>query len=318
MAIVKVTPLHVGLLEKDFLTLADISTEKINMLLANAKTLKDMHVNGYEYQPLKGKVLGMIFEKPSTRTRVSFEAGMYQLGGQALYLNSEDMQIGRGETIADTAGVLSQYIDAIMIRTFSHDIIEELANNATIPVINGLTDKYHPCQAMADMLTIQEHKGDLTGLQFVYVGDGNNVAHSLMIACAKLGMHCTIACPEGYEPDENVTILAQNIAVQSNAIIEITNDPVAAVTGADVVYTDVWMSMGDSEGEEKFQKFKQFQVNEELVKHAKSDYLFMHCLPAHRGVEVTADVIDGKNSVVFQQAGNRLHVQKVVLTELMN
>lgn len=317
MGVVKETPLHVGLLEKDFLTLANVTPEKIKLLLKNAKTIKDMHKNGEIFQPLKGKILGMIFEKPSTRTRVSFEAGMYQLGGQAIYLNSGDMQIGRGETIADTAKILSEYIDAIMIRTFSHDIIEELANNASIPVINGLTDKYHPCQALADMLTIQEIKGDVSGLKFVYVGDGNNVAHSLMIACAKLGMHCTIACPEGYEPDNDVTKLAKSIADSTNTIIEIMHDPTVAVTGADVVYTDVWMSMGDNEGEEKMKKFVPFQVNMDLVKRAKEDYIFLHCLPAHRGEEVTAEIIDGNHSAVFQQAGNRLHVQKVILTELL-
>lgn len=309
--------LHHNILEGNFLTLVDVSPEKIMMLLENGKKLKNMRENGEVYEPLKGKVLGMIFEKPSTRTRVSFEAGMYQLGGNAIFLNKEDTQIGRGEIISDTASVLSEFVDGIMIRTFGHEIIEELAEHATIPVINGLTDKYHPCQALADMLTIQEHKGDLKGLKFVYVGDGNNVAHSLMIACAKLGMHCVIACPKGYEPAADVLEMAQKIAVDTNAKIEVMHDPVAAVTNADAIYTDVWLSMGDTAGAEKLEKFKPFQVNEELVKHAKEDYLFMHCLPAERELEVSAAVIDGKNSVVFQQAGNRLYAQKAVLVDVM-
>lgn len=310
--------LNEKVLNGDFLTLADLSTESINKLLANITVLKDMAANNNVYEPLKGKVLAMIFEKPSTRTRVSFETGMYQLGGHAIYLDSEGSQLGRGEPISDTAKVLSEYADAIMIRTFGHNIIEELAASATIPVINGLTDKYHPCQALADMYTILEHKKKLNGLRFVYVGDGNNVAHSLMIACAKLGIDCIIATPKGYEPAADVIKITEAISAETGCLFEIMNDPVKAVTAADVIYTDVWLSMGDSEGDTKLEQFKNFQVNDQLVSYAKSDYLFMHCLPAERGLEVSASVIDGDNSVVFQQAGNRLHAQKAILADLIN
>ncbi|UAC49071.1 ornithine carbamoyltransferase [Bacillus aquiflavi] len=317
MNTVEAMPLNVNLKGQDFLTLANFSTETIQSLLANEKKIKNLHLRGKSYTPLQGKILGMIFEKPSTRTRVSFEAGMLQLGGHAIYLNSHDMQLGRGETIEDTAKVLSQYVDAIMIRTFSHDIIEKLAAHATIPIINGLTDMFHPCQAMADLLTILEQKGTFKGLKLVYVGDGNNVSHSLMLASAKVGMDCVIACPKGFEPDESVIKLAKSIASENGSTIKITNDPLSGVTGADIIYTDVWTSMGHEEDEGKIKYFKEYQVNEKLVMNAKKDYLFMHCLPAHRELEVTKEVIDGPNSVVFQQAGNRLHIQKAILTEIL-
>ncbi|MEC1155559.1 ornithine carbamoyltransferase [Cytobacillus horneckiae] len=298
------------------LTLADYSPEVIKGLVEKAYIMKN--TDHLEEAPLKGKILGMIFEKSSTRTRVSFEAGMLQLGGHALYLNSQDMQLGRGETIADTAKVLSNYVDAIMIRTFSHDIIEELAEHATIPVINGLTDLYHPCQALADLLTIKEIKGTIEGIKCVYVGDGNNVAHSLMIAAAKVGMDMTIACPKGYEPDEYVVKIAKGFAAESGAAIVVEHDVNKAVKGADVIYTDVWTSMGqEEENEWRLQAFKDYQVNAALVQQAKDDYLFLHCLPAHRGEEVSAEVIDGDHSAVFQQAGNRLHAQKALLSELL-
>ncbi|NRG43630.1 ornithine carbamoyltransferase [Bacillus sp. CRN 9] len=298
------------------LTLADYSPEVIKGLVEKAYIMKN--TDHLEEAPLKGKILGMIFEKSSTRTRVSFEAGMLQLGGHALYLNSQDMQLGRGETIADTAKVLSNYVDAIMIRTFSHDIIEELAEHATIPVINGLTDLYHPCQALADLLTIKEIKGTIEGIKCVYVGDGNNVAHSLMIAAAKVGMDMTIACPKGYEPDESVVKMAKGFAAESGAAIVVDHDVNKAVKGADVIYTDVWTSMGqEEENEWRLQAFKDYQVNAALVQQAKDDYLFLHCLPAHRGEEVSAEVIDGDHSAVFQQAGNRLHAQKALLSELL-
>ncbi|MGG0891590.1 ornithine carbamoyltransferase [Cytobacillus horneckiae] len=298
------------------LTLADYSPEVIKGLVEKAYIMKN--TDHLEEAPLKGKILGMIFEKSSTRTRVSFEAGMLQLGGHALYLNSQDMQLGRGETIADTAKVLSNYVDAIMIRTFSHDIIEELAEHATIPVINGLTDLYHPCQALADLLTIKEIKGTIEGIKCVYVGDGNNVAHSLMIAAAKVGMEMTIACPKGYEPDESVVKIAKGFAAESGAAIVVEHDVNKAVKGADVIYTDVWTSMGqEEENEWRLQAFKDYQVNAALVQQAKDDYLFLHCLPAHRGEEVSAEVIDGDHSAVFQQAGNRLHAQKALLSELL-
>ncbi|GLH63603.1 ornithine carbamoyltransferase [Parageobacillus sp. G301] len=308
----------VSLKGKDFLTLMDISTEDIHYLLTLAKELKQKQLAGQLYTPLVGKTLAMIFEKPSTRTRVSFEVGMTQLGGSALYLNSNDLQLGRGETIADTARVLSQYVDAIMIRTFAHRTLEELAEYATIPVINGLTDDDHPCQALADLLTIYEVKNTLKGLKLAYVGDGNNVAHALMIAAAKVGMDCVIACPAGYEPKEKYVNAAMQIGKQTGANVAVTHDPVEAVTNADIIYTDVWTSMGqEQESEQRLAVFQPFQVNCELAKHAKPDYMFLHCLPAHRDEEVTADVIDGPNSFVFQQAGNRLHVQKAILLSLL-
>ncbi|HWJ78489.1 MAG TPA: ornithine carbamoyltransferase [Niallia sp.] len=303
---------------KDLLTLADYPKETIIELVEKAKTLKEAHLNGEIVAPLKGKTLGMIFEKSSTRTRVSFEAGMLQLGGHALYLNSRDLQIGRGEPIADTAKVLSQYVDAIMIRTFSHDTVEELAEHASIPVINGLTDLYHPCQALADLLTLLEVKGTLQGLKLAYVGDGNNVAHSLLIACAKVGIDISVASPKNYEPNEKVVQLAQSFAKESGSEIFITNNPVEAVQQADAIYADVWTSMGqEAENEQRLKDFEGFQINAELANHAKDDYIFLHCLPAHREEEVTADIIDGNHSYVFQQAGNRLHAQKALLVEIL-
>ncbi len=303
---------------QDVLTLADFSEEQILAVLDLALDLKKKHVAGEQTTVLQGKTLAMIFEKPSTRTRVSFEAGMLQLGGNAIFLNSNDLQLGRGETIADTAQVLSEYVDAIMIRTFEHEKIEELAKYASIPVINGLTEDFHPCQALADLLTIYEVKNKLKGLKLVYVGDGNNVAHSLMIAAAKVGMDCTIACPPNYEPKEHIVKLAQNFAKETNAKIEVSHNPAEAVKDADVIYTDVWASMGqESEQQERLQAFLGYQVNAELVSGAKPDYHFLHCLPAHRGEEVTEEVIDGPNSVIFQQAGNRMHVQKALLQAIL-
>ncbi|MGD6841610.1 ornithine carbamoyltransferase [Bacillus infantis] len=303
---------------KDFLTLADFSKDTILGLVQKARKMKNASLLGKGSKSLNGKILGMIFEKPSTRTRVSFEAGMIQLGGSALYLNSNDLQIGRGETVADTAKVLSQYVDGIMIRTFSHGMVEELALHADIPVINGLTDLYHPCQALADLLTIHEVKGRLEGLKLVYAGDGNNVAHSLMIAAAKVGMNMTIAAPPGYEPQENVLALAKQFGKETGAEIEVVNNAIEAAAGADILYTDVWTSMGqEQENAERLKIFKSYQVNDQLAAAAKQDYTFLHCLPAHRGEEVAADIIDGSHSAVFQQAGNRLHAQKALLSELL-
>lgn len=304
---------------KDFLALADFSPSEILGLLEKAKKIKELHLAGESYTPLKGKTLGMIFEKSSTRTRVSFEAGMYQLGGNALFLSSNDLQIGRGEPISDTALVLSQYLDGIMIRTFEHEKVEELAKHASIPVINGLTDLFHPCQVLADLLTIMEIKGELKGLKMAYIGDGNNMAHSLMIGAAKVGMDLSIACPEGYKPEEKVVNMAIEFAKESGANIVVTEDPIEAVKEADVIYTDVWTSMGqEAENEIRLKAFAPvYQVNENLVKHAKDDYVFLHCLPAHRGEEVTAGIIDGSQSAVFQEAGNRLHAQKALLVELL-
>ncbi|MED5073521.1 ornithine carbamoyltransferase [Anoxybacillus geothermalis] len=303
---------------RDFLTLLDFSTEEILDLLALAADLKAKQKAGVSYTPLSGKTMAMIFEKPSTRTRVSFEVGMIQLGGQAMYLNGNDLQLGRGETIADTARVLSQYVDVIMIRTFAHQKVEELAEYASVPVINGLTDDDHPCQALADLLTIYEVKKTFQGVKLAYVGDGNNVANALLVAAAKVGMDVAIACPPGYEPKKEYVEEACRIGEKTGATVVVTHDPLVAVAGADAIYTDVWTSMGqESESAERLQVFQPYQVNEELVKAAKPDYLFLHCLPAHRGEEVTAGVMDGPNSVVFEQAGNRLHAQKAILLSVL-
>ncbi|MCK7605582.1 ornithine carbamoyltransferase [Geobacillus stearothermophilus] len=303
---------------RDFLTLLDFSTEEILDLLALAADLKAKQKAGVSYTPLSGKTMAMIFEKPSTRTRVSFEVGMIQLGGQAMYLNGNDLQLGRGETIADTARVLSQYVDVIMIRTFAHQKVEELAEYASVPVINGLTDDDHPCQALADLLTIYEVKKTFQGVKLAYVGDGNNVANALLVAAAKVGMDVAIACPPGYEPKKEYVEAARQIGEKTGATVVVTHDPLVAVAGADAIYTDVWTSMGqESESAERLQVFQPYQVNEELVKAAKPDYLFLHCLPAHRGEEVTAGVMDGPNSVVFEQAGNRLHAQKAILLSVL-
>ncbi|MEC1625568.1 ornithine carbamoyltransferase [Bacillus mojavensis] len=303
-----------SLFGKDLLTLKDLSEQDISALLAEASELKQNKI-----QPIfQGKTLAMIFEKSSTRTRVSFEAGMAQLGGNALFLSQKDLQLGRGETVADTAKVLSGYVDAIMIRTFEHEKVEELAEHADIPVINGLTDKYHPCQALADLLTIKEIKGDLKGVKVAYIGDGNNVAHSLMIGCAKMGCDISIASPEGYEVLDEAVEAAKAAALQSGASITLTADPIEAVKNADVIYSDVFTSMGqEAEEQERLTVFSPYQVNATLVSYAKPDYTFLHCLPAHREEEVTAEIIDGPNSAVFQQAENRLHVQKALLKAIL-
>lgn len=267
---------------------------------------------------LKGKTLAMIFEKSSTRTRVSFEVGMFQLGGKALFLNKADLQLGRGETIADTARVLSRYVNGIMARTFDHQTVVDLAKNASVPVINGLTDLLHPCQALADLFTIMEKKGRLAGRKIAFVGDGNNVAHSLMCAAAKTGMHFSLGCPEGYEPDPGLTSWAKEEAKETGCDIQITHDPQSAVQDADVIYADVWISMGqEAEKTERLARFEPYQVNRRLMSNAKPDCLIMHCLPAHRGEEITDEVLDGPNSVVLDQAENRLHVQKAILALTM-
>lgn len=303
---------------RDFIELTDYSTEEIQYLIDLAIEIKRKQKNGEEYQPLKGKTVGLIFEKSSTRTRVSFEVGTYQLGGHALFLSKNDIQLGRGETIADTAGVMSRYLDGIMIRTFGHDKVVDLARYATVPVINGLSDLAHPCQVLADYQTIYEHKGKLQGLKLAYIGDGNNMAHSLMIGGAKLGVHVSVACPDGYEPDPQIVAESQEIAKATGAIIEVVRDARVAVQDADVIYTDVWASMGFEE-EQKAREiaFKDYQVDEQLANYAKPDYLFMHCLPAHRGEEVSEGVIDGKHSIIFDQAENRLHAQKALMAALI-
>lgn len=303
---------------RDFLSLYDYTPDEINYLLDVAASLKELQQRGEPHPVLAGKTLGMIFQKSSTRTRVSFEVGMYQLGGYPLFLSSNDLQLGRGETIADTGRVLARYLDGIMIRTYAHEDVQELAAHAGIPVINGLTDLLHPCQALADLLTIKEQKGRLAGLKLAYVGDGNNVAHSLMLGGAKVGMHVVVATPPGYAPKEEITLRAREAAEGTGATVTVTSDPVEAVTAADVVYTDVWASMGqETEKAERAKIFAPYQVNAALVKAARPDFIFLHCLPAYRNLEVTPDVIDGPNSVVFDEAENRLHVQKAIMALLI-
>lgn len=303
---------------KDLLTLLDYTSEEVQELLTLATKMKKVTKNGKCPKLLDGKVLGMIFEKNSTRTRISFEVGMHQLGGKAIFLHARDMQLGRGEPISDTGLVLSGYLDGVMIRANSHKMVEELAEYAIIPVINGLTDLYHPCQALADLETIVENKGTLRGLKTAYVGDGNNVAHSLVVASAHVGMNIVVATPKGYEPNAEIMKKAQAIAEKNGSTITITNDPVEAVKDADVVYTDVWTSMGqEEEAAQRLKDFRGYQINDELVAHAKPDFMFMHCLPAHREEEVATSVIDGPNSYVFEQAENRLHAQKAVLLSLL-
>lgn len=303
---------------KDLLTLLDYSSEEVQNLVKLATQLKHITKEGKCPKLLEGKTLGMIFEKHSTRTRISFEVGMNQLGGKSMFLHSRDLQIGRGESVYDTAHVLSGYLDGIMIRANSHEMVKELAEHASIPVINGLTDIYHPCQALADLETIAENKGQLKGLKIAYVGDGNNVAHSLVIASAHVGMHISVATPKGYECDAEVIASAQKIAAANGSTVTVTHDPIEAVSGADAVYADVWTSMGqEDETAKRLQDFKGYQINDELVAHAKPDYMFLHCLPAHREEEVATSVIDGPNSYIFEQAENRMHAQKAVLASIL-
>lgn len=303
---------------KHLLTLNDLTKEEILDLLALADKLKKEQKAGIAHPLLKGKTLGMIFTKSSTRTRVSFEVGMYQLGGSALFLSSNDIQLGRGETIYDTANVLSRYLDGIMIRTFDHKDVEDLAKYGSIPIINGLTDFVHPCQILADFQTIIEHKGGLSGLKLAYIGDGNNVAHSLLYGCSKVGMDISIATPKGFECDKKVIDDAMENAKISSSEVVTTHDAVLAITDADVVYADTWVSMGqEAEKATKVKIFAPYQIDGKLFSHAKADAIFMHCLPAYRGFEVTEEVIDGPNSVIFDEAENRLHAQKAVMATLM-
>jgi len=304
---------------KHLLCLSEWTSEEIIETLKLAEKLKYENKHGIRHNHLlKGKSLGLIFSKSSTRTRVSFEVAMYQLGGYTMFLSTNDIQLGRGETVSDTAKTLSRYIDGIMIRTYKQSDVEELAAYGTIPIINGLTDSQHPCQVLADLQTIKEYKGKFKGLKLGYVGDGNNVANSLLIGCAKVGMDITVATPKGYECDEKSVELAKEAAAQTGATIITCHDPIEAVKDADVVYTDTWVSMGmESEKEERLKVFLPYQVNKELMQKAKEDAIFMHCLPAYRGFEVSADVIDGPQSVVFDEAENRLHAQKAVLVKLM-
>ncbi|NLO63099.1 MAG: ornithine carbamoyltransferase [Clostridiaceae bacterium] len=296
----------------------DVSVSELDELLDTAIKLKAKTKAGVFEPLLSGKSLGMIFTKSSTRTRVSFEVGMYQLGGQPLFLSSDDIQLGRGETIADTAKVLSRMLDGIMIRTHDHRDIVDLRNYGSIPVINGLSDDQHPTQALADLLTIREHKGALRGLKLAYVGDGNNVANSLLQACAKAGMHISVASPQGYTCPEFFVRQAHTDAAVTGSIVQMTADPFEAVKDADVVYTDTWTSMGqEEEKKHRAEIFAPYQVNADLMSHAAKDAIFMHCLPAYRGYEVTADVIDSPCSVVFDEAENRLHAHKAILVHCL-
>ena len=304
---------------KDMLSIHELSVDEVQEILTLAKELKAKQKAGVEHHLLKGKTLGMIFEKSSTRTRVSFETGMYQLGGQALFLSNRDLQLGRGEPIKDTARVLSRYLDGIMIRTFGHDRVEELAQWADIPVINALTDLLHPCQVLTDLLTIQEHKGkNLKGLKMAYVGDGNNMTNSYMYGCAKVGMTFVAATPEDYRPDETVRKNAREDAKQTGASIAVITDPKEAVKGADIVVTDTWASMGQEDEHEARKKiFAPYQVNKELMALADKRAIVMHCLPAYRGEEITEEVLEANADVIFDEAENRLHTQKAVMALTM-
>jgi ornithine carbamoyltransferase len=298
-------------MKRDFLTILDLSSEEIDALFRRASTLKEDFKRGKLKATLEGKTLGLIFEKPSTRTRVSFEVAMYQLGGRVIFMSSQDTQLSRDETLRDTALVLSRYIDGLVVRTFDDADLQELARHAEIPVINGLTDLYHPCQVLGDILTIQEKKGDLKSLRIAWVGDGNNVAHSWINAAARLPFQLLLACPPGYEPKEEILETAKVLAGER---IIYGNDPVEAVRGADVINTDVWTSMGqDAERRERLAAFRDYQINGDLVKKAKSDAIVLHCLPAHRGEEITDEVMDGPNSAIFDQAENRMHLQRALL-----
>lgn len=308
-----------GLQGKDLLSIYDLTAAEVQEIFALTKELKAKQRRGEPHPLLQGKTLGMIFQKSSTRTRVSFEVGIWQLGGMGLFLSSNDLQIGRGEPVKDTARVLSRYVDGIMIRTFSHAEVEELAHYAEVPVINGLTDYLHPCQVLADLFTVMEHKGDdLRGRKFAYIGDGNNVANSLLHGCAKIGMDITIATPEGYAPHPKVVEEALQDAAVSGSKIVVCHDLREAVANADVVCTDVWASMGQ-EGEQKKREvaFAGYQVNQELLRLAKADAMVLHCLPAHRGEEITDEVMEGPQSAIFDEAENRLHVQKAVMALTM-
>ena len=302
-------------MKRDFLSFKDWSRDDLDSILKRAIELKDMQRKGVVYHPLTGKTLAMIFEKSSTRTRVSFEVGMFQLGGHAIFMSPRETQIGRGEPVKDTARVLSRYVNGIMIRTFSQEVVEELAGYSTVPVINGLTDLLHPCQIMADLLTVIEKKGTYEGLKMAWIGDGNNMANSWIEAAGKLGFDLTLACPKGYTPDPVILADAHKITTGK---IRLTSDPFEAAKDGDVINTDVWASMGQEE--EKKQRevaFKGYQVNTELMKVAQKDAIVLHCLPAHRGEEITEEVIEGPNSMVWDQAENRLHVQKAIMEKLM-
>ncbi|RPI18710.1 MAG: ornithine carbamoyltransferase [Ignavibacteriae bacterium] len=301
---------------KDLISLNLLTIDEINLIIEESDKMKNGPRNT---NFLQGKTLAMIFEKSSTRTRVSFETGIYQLGGMGMFFSSKDLQIGRGETIHDTAKVLSRYVDGIMARTFAYQTVLDLAKYSSVPVINGLTDYDHPCQILADLFTIYEKRGVLKGLTLAYIGDGNNVLHSLIQGCVKVGMNITYASPSGYTPLESVVTESLEVAKQTGSKIFATQDPVEAVKNADVIYTDVWISMGQEDDKAKrLADLKAYQLNSELLSHASKEVLVMHCLPAHRGEEITDEVIDGPNSIVFDEAENRLHTQKAIMKLLMS
>lgn len=303
---------------KSLIEIQHLTLEEIYQIFDLSKTLKEERLTGKKHHVLEGKKLGMIFSKPSTRTRVSFEVGIYELGGVGLYFNQNDLQLKKSESVSDTAKVLSRYLDGIMIRTFDHQDVIDLAKYGSIPVINGLTDLHHPCQVLTDLFTALEKKRTLQGLKLAYIGDGNNMAHSLLQGCSKVGMNISIASPSGYKPADFVVKESLENAKYMGSTVEILDDPIAAVKNSDIIYTDVWASMGqEKEAEERKKKFAGFQVNPQLVKNAKDDYIFMHCLPAHRGDEVVDEICDSPNSVIFDEAENRLHVQKAIMALTM-
>lgn len=300
-------------MKRDIISVLDMKND-FERFVDEGIELKKKFKTGEENHSLKGKTLAMIFEKPSTRTRVSFETAMTQLGGHAIYLSPRDMQMGRGETVADTARVLSRMVDGIMYRAFKHSNVTELANNSRVSVINGLDDMEHPTQIVADFMTIKEFKKNFNGLNISYIGDGNNTSNSLMLAAALVGSNFTIATPKGFEPPREFVEKARLLASTSGGSVKVLNDSAESARGADVIYTDVWTSMGQEEDQERKEKlFQPFQINEDLVSLANDDYIFMHCLPAHRGLEVVDTVADSRNSVIFEEAENRLHAEKIIL-----
>jgi len=304
-------------LKRDIISVLDMKAD-FEAILANAVKMKKEPKKGQKQDPLKGKVLGMVFEKPSLRTRISFEVGMHQLGGKALYIGPDEVSIGKRESVSDVAHVLSRYVNVIMYRAFSNKTMRELAAAASVPVINGLDDMEHPCQCAADLLTVMEKKGKLAGLHMAYVGDGNNVCNSLLLGCALVGMNMRAATPKDFRPNADILAKAQEIAKDKKCTIEVLSNPFQAVEGADVVYTDTWVSMGqEKEKEEREKLFLPYQVNEKLTEKANKDWIFLHCLPAHRGLEVSAEIIDGPHSVVFDQAENRMHAQKAILVAVL-
>ena len=308
-------------MKRDIISVLDMKGDFESILASAAKMKKELKApkKGQKADPLKGKVLGMVFEKPSLRTRVSFEVGMTQLGGKALYIGPDEVNIGKRESVSDVAKVLSRYVDAIMYRAFSNEIMRELAKHASVPVINGLDDMEHPCQCAADLLTVMEKKHKLAGLRLAYVGDGNNVCNSLMLGCALTGMNMRAATPKDFRPNADLLAKAQETAKAKGCTVEVMSNPFQAVEGADVIYTDTWVSMGqESEKEQREKLFLPYQVNEKLAEKANKDYIFLHCLPAHRGLEVSAEVMDGPNSAVFDQAENRMHAQKAILVAVLS